>query len=53
MIELVFLLEEPSMKEFLDVFLPRILPKDIVFKTIPHGGKSDFISAQARYLAVQ
>ncbi len=39
--ELVFLLEEPSMKEFLDVFLPRILPKDIVFITIPHVGKSD------------
>lgn len=39
--ELVFLLEEPSMKAFLDVFLPKILPNDIIFRTIPHNGKSD------------
>lgn len=39
--ELVFLLEEPSMKEFLDVFLPKILPVNITFRTIPHNGKSD------------
>lgn len=39
--ELVFLLEEPSMKAFLDVFLPKILPPDITFRTIPHNGKTD------------
>ena len=38
---LVFLLEEASMKEFLDLLLPRILPSDIAFQTIPHQGKSD------------
>ena len=39
--ELVFLLEETSMKQLLDVFLPKILPVDIAFRTIPHNGKSD------------
>ena len=38
---LVFLCEEPSMKYFLDGFLPRLLPKDIDFITIKHDGKSD------------
>lgn len=39
--KLVFLLEESSMKEFLDILLPRILPKDVGFCTIPHSGKTD------------
>ncbi len=39
--KLVFLLEEQSMKYFLDGLLPRILPEDIAFVTIPHEGKSD------------
>lgn len=38
---IIFLLEEPSMKEVLDIILPKILPQDIVFKTIAHSGKSD------------
>lgn len=38
---LIFLLEEPSMKVVLDILLPQILPSDVVFKTIPHSGKSD------------
>ncbi len=38
---LVFLLEESSMKEVLDIILPQILPKDVTFKTIAHSGKSD------------
>ena len=29
------------MKELLDGLLPRILPKDVTFQTIPHQGKSD------------
>jgi len=37
--KLVFLLEEPSMKYLLDSLLPRILPKDVEFQTIPHSGK--------------
>ena len=38
---LVFLLEEPSMKEVLDIILPQILPDSVLFRTIPHSGKSD------------
>ena len=38
---LIFLLEELSMKEVLDILLPHILPENVDFKTIPHSGKSD------------
>lgn len=38
---IIFLLEERSMKELLDILLPQILPKEVLFKTIPHSGKSD------------
>lgn len=38
---LVFLLEEKSMKFFLDGILPQIVPEGISFITIPHEGKSD------------
>jgi hypothetical protein len=36
----VFLLEEPSMKEVLDVILPQILPANFSFVCIPHSGKT-------------
>jgi hypothetical protein len=39
--QLVFLLEEESMKALLDVLLPKILPADITFLCIPHEGKQD------------
>lgn len=39
--QLVFLLEEESMKALLDVLLPQILPADITFLCIPHEGKQD------------
>lgn len=39
--KLVFLLEEPSMKYLLDELLPRILPAEVTFQTIPHSGKRD------------
>ncbi len=39
--KIVFLLEESSIKEFLDVFLPKLLPSGVTFKTIPHEGKQD------------
>lgn len=39
--KLVFMLEERSMKELLDGILPKILPEDVSFLTIPHEGKSD------------
>lgn len=38
---LVFLLEEKSMKYFLDGILPRILPEGISYITILHEGKFD------------
>ena len=38
---LVFLLEEKSMKVFLDNLLPRILPPNVSFFTIAHEGKTD------------
>ena len=39
--KIVLLLEESSMKELLDIILPRIIPEDVSFLTIPHEGKSD------------
>ncbi len=39
--ELVFMLEEPSAKNFLDRLLPRILPGEVTFITLQHEGKSD------------
>jgi hypothetical protein len=36
--QLVFLLEEESMKALLDVLLPQILPQGINFLCIPHEG---------------
>lgn len=38
---LVFLLEEKSMAELLEILLPKILPPEVGFITIPHRGKSD------------
>jgi hypothetical protein len=37
--QLVFLLEEESMKALLDILLPQILPQEINFLCIPHEGK--------------
>lgn len=39
--KIVFLLEEPSMKEVLNVLLPQIFPHDVLFQLVPHQGKSD------------
>ena len=38
---IVFLLEEKSMKALLDIVLPKILPPYVDFYTVPHEGKSD------------
>lgn len=38
---LVFFLEERSAKEFLEGFLPRILPEGVMFKCIAFEGKQD------------
>ena len=38
---LVFMVEEPSMKELLNVLLPQILPDDVEALIITHSGKGD------------
>ena len=40
-LKVIFLLEEPSMKWFLDQILPRIVPAGVEFQTVPHQGCSD------------
>ncbi len=37
-LKLVFLLEEPSMKNYLDQILPKIVPPNVEFQTVPHRG---------------
>ena len=37
MTRVIFLLEEPSMKTFLDTLLPRVFP-DLLFQCVPHVG---------------
>jgi hypothetical protein len=48
--ELVFLLEEASMKALLSELLPRIVPEDVVVRLISHEGKSDLESSIPRKL---
>ncbi len=48
--QLVFLLEEESMKALLDVLLPQILPQEINFLCIPHEGKQDLEKSIPRKL---
>lgn len=38
---LVFLVEEPSIAEVLDVLLPSLIPEGILHQIVPHEGKSD------------
>jgi hypothetical protein len=46
----VFLLEERSMQEFLDSFLPKVLPDDWQWQCIAHQGKSDLEKSIPRKL---
>jgi len=48
--KLIFLLEELSAKETLDIILPKILPKAVEFLCIPHEGKSDLQNSIPRKL---
>ncbi len=50
MSKLVFLLEEPSMKEALKGLLPRLLPDNIECRYIPHEGKRDLEKSIPRKL---
>jgi hypothetical protein len=36
---LVFMIEEPSMREVLKILLPKLLPQEVGFKLIVHKGK--------------
>ena len=47
---LVFLLEERSMKAFLESLLPRILPERVSFYLVAHDGKSDLDRSLPRTL---
>ena len=48
---LVFMVEERSMKELLEIILPKILPDDIESPVIiPHNGKSDLAKSIPRKL---
>ena len=38
---LIFLLEEPSMKTVLETILPKLIPEHISYICIPHQGKQD------------
>jgi len=50
MSKIVFLLEEPSMRELLDRLLPELLPRGVDFMTIPHEGKQDLEKSIPRKL---
>lgn len=39
--EVVFLVEEPSMKEFLKEILPKVIPDNVSYTIIRHEGKQD------------
>ena len=47
---LVFLLEELSMKAFLEGLLPRVLPEGVGYTLVPHEGKSDLEQSIPRKL---
>lgn len=47
--KIVFLLEEPSLKEFLDIYLPRLLP-GLDFLCVKHEGKQDLEKSIPRKL---
>lgn len=47
---LVFLVEEPSMGEVLDILMPLLLPEGITHQVVPHEGKSDLEKSIPRKL---
>jgi len=48
--QLVFLLEEPSMREVLNIVLPKCLPQEVGFQLIIHKGKQHLEKSIARRL---
>ena len=49
-VQIIFLLEEPSMKEMLNILLPKIIPDGISYQCIPHEGKQDLEKSIPRKL---
>jgi len=43
--DLIFLLEEPSIKNVLDQLLPQVMPTEITYICIPHQGKQDLANS--------
>ncbi len=43
--DLIFLLEEPSMKTVLETILPRLIPENIIYVCIAHQGKQDLTNS--------
>lgn len=43
--DLIFLLEEPSIKNVLDQLLPQVIPTEITYICIPHQGKQDLANS--------
>lgn len=43
--DLIFLLEEPSMKNVLEVILPKIIPEQLTYICIAHQGKQDLANS--------
>jgi hypothetical protein len=39
--DLIFLVEERSMKTVLETILPQLIPEHIIYICIPHQGKQD------------
>ena len=48
--KLVLFVEEPSMKEVLDVLLPKIVPEDVMFQVVTFSGRGDLESGIVRKL---
>jgi Domain of unknown function (DUF4276) len=42
---LIFLLEEPSIKNVLDKLLPKLIPDEIIYICISHQGKQDLVKS--------
>ncbi len=42
---LIFLLEEPSIKNVLDHLLPQVIPAELTYICIPHQGKQDLANS--------
>jgi len=48
--ELVFLLEEQSMRELLQVLLPRLIPEGVSYRLVAHEGRTDLENSISRKL---